>query len=100
MASCNIGKIQLKLKDYNYIEPRYNELLEFYNKSTKFNVKTCTKEQMIEKCNSLGFNKDQTEFCIKAFVEKLSEIELSDYCCIELQSAKNKKMYYKKKLMK
>ena len=34
-TSYKAGVIQFKLKDYEYIEPRYNQLVEFYKDATK-----------------------------------------------------------------
>lgn len=51
-------------------------------------------------CKAHGFKKRQIDFCISAFgCNSLSEIDLADKFQIEVQSAKNKKQYYKKKLL-
>jgi hypothetical protein len=99
LISYKASIIQNKLEDYAYIEPRYNQLVEFYREQTSFNLKNCTNEELINKCKSLGFNDRQIDFCIKAFVDKLSQTELADAFSMEVQSAKNKKQYYKEKLI-
>lgn len=66
-ASYKAGVIQFKLKDYEYIEPRYNQLVDFYNAHTStdnFNTDTCTKEQLLARCAELGFDEDKTNLAV------------------------------------
>lgn len=90
-VSSYVGEINIKLKDYTRL--REEEL----NRNS-FNVATCTKEQLLARCNELKFNNRQIEFCIKAFVEQLPIKELAEYYYVEIQSIKNKKQIYKNKL--
>lgn len=58
-ASYKAGVIQFKLKDYEYIEPRYNFLVNFYRKETEekpFDVNTCTEEELRKRCKELRFS--------------------------------------------
>ena len=50
--SYKVGVVQFKLKDYDYIEPRYNELVDFYKEATTrkpFHTDTCTEEELSER---------------------------------------------------
>jgi hypothetical protein len=98
LISYKASMVQAKLEDYDYIEPRYNDLVEFYKEQTSFNVKNCTEQELVDKCKSLGFNDSQIDLCVKAFVDKLSQGELANIFSMEVQSVKNKKQFYKDKL--
>lgn len=97
--SYHAGIIQFKLADYAYIAPRYNALIEKY---TAFSVRTATAEEVKERCRLAKLNNSGTEFCLRAFTDyygrHFTEKELAAHYCIELQSVKNKKAYYRKKL--
>lgn len=69
-------------------------------KPKKFNVVGCTLDELLDRCRELGLKTNQVDFCIDAFVNRLTIQELADKYCIEIQSVKNKKQTYKNKLMK
>ena len=100
--SYRAGYVQLLLKDYAYIEPRYNELVDYYNKAHAFKVKGATPNEILERCKACGINGNATEFCLRAFTDhygkRFSDQELADHYLIELQCVKNKKYKYKKRL--
>ena len=100
--SYRAGYVQLLLRDYAYIEPRYNELVDYYNKSTEFSVKGATISELLDRCKQCRINGNATEFCLRAFSnyygKYYSDQELADFYGIELQSAKNKKYNYRKRL--
>ena len=100
--SYRAGYVQLLLKDYAYIEPRYNELVDFYNNAHAFKVKGATPNEILERCKACGINGNATEFCLRAFTDhygkRFSDQELADHYLIELQCVKNKKYKYKKRL--
>lgn len=50
-------------------------------KSKKFNFKHCTKEEMIEICNELGYSKDKQEIAIMLFVDKLKNKQVWEILC-------------------
>ena len=64
--SYKAGTIQDKLRDYDYIEPRYNQLVEFYQKATtqkQFDVNTCTENELRQRCERLRFGEENTGDC-------------------------------------
>lgn len=63
-----------------------------------FNVDTCTKEELLERCFELRLSKEKTEFCVKLFIEKTPHNKLADEYCIEPASITISKMRLKKKL--
>ena len=75
------------------------ELLEL-KKPKFFDVKGCTLEELLNRCRELGLKTNQVNFCIDAFVNRLTILELADKYCLEIQSVKNKKQTYKNKLRK
>lgn len=75
------------------------ELLEL-KKPKFFDVKGCTLEELLNRCRELGLKTNQVNFCIDAFVNRLTIPELADKYCLEIQSVKNKKQTYKNKLRK
>lgn len=91
LLGCVISYIAYRVQDY--LELLAEKLLR-----DKFMVETCTEEQMLTRCHELGFRQQQIDFCIDAFVNKIPEKELSNIYFIEVQSVRNKKQYYKKKL--
>lgn len=100
--SYRAGYVQLLLKDYAYIEPRYNELVDYYNETHSFKVKGATPDEIISACKLKGINGNGTEFCIRAFTDHYgkhySDQELADFYQVELQSIRNRKYNYKKRL--
>lgn len=75
------------------------ELIEL-TKPKPFNVKCCTLDELLNRCRELGLKTNQVDFCVDAFVNRLTIQELADKYCLEIQSVKNKKQTYKNKLMK
>ena len=100
--SYRAGYVQLLLKDYAYIEPRYNELVDHFNAEREFKVKGATPQEVMDMCRLKGIGGNATEFCLRAFTDHYgrhySDQELADHYSIELQSAKNKKYNYRKRL--
>ena len=100
--SYRAGYVQLLLRDYAYIEPRYNELVEYYNNAHAFKVKGATPNEILERCKACGINGNATEFCVRAFTDyygkHYSDQELAEFYQVELQSIRNRKYNYKKRL--
>ena len=92
-ASCLVGKVKHKLGDYD-------NLIKEINTPKKFNVNGCTLDELLDRCRELSLKSNQVEFCVDAFVNRLTIQELADKYCLEIQSVKNKKQTYKNKLMK
>ena len=99
--SCKIGIVQEKLKDYDYIEPRYNELVAFYKNATTlkpFDVNTCTEEELRNRCAELHFSQDNTELAVEFFIRKTKQSVLADKLCIDEKSVTTRKKRLKAKL--
>lgn len=96
--------IKSTLNDYAYIEPRYNELIERLESESKFKINTASCDEIKQRCRSLNMSSNAIEFCLYAFTDfygkRYNDSELADHFCIEIQSAKNKKRLYRKKLEK
>ena len=99
--SCKIGIVQEKLKDYDYIEPRYNELVAFYKNATApkpFDVNTCTEEELRKRCEELRFSQDNTELAVEFFILKTKQSVIADRLCIDEKSVTTRKKRLKAKL--
>ena len=99
--SCKIGIVQEKLKDYDYIEPRYNELVAFYKNATApkpFDVNTCTEEELRKRCEELRFSQDNTELAVEFFIKKTKQSVIADRLCIDEKSVTTRKKRLKAKL--
>ena len=101
--SCKAGVIKFKLKDYAYIEPRYNKLVDWYNETHKpkpFNTDTCSLEELLNRCKHLRLSKENTELAVEFFINKTKQSEIADKLCIEEVSVAIKKFRLKQKLNK
>lgn len=99
--SYKVGVIQFKLKDYEYIEPRYNELVAFYENATKskpFDVNTCTEKELRKRCEELHFSYDNTELAVEFFIRKTKQSVIADKLCIDEKSVTTRKKRLKAKL--
>lgn len=100
-ASYKIGVIQFKLKDYEYIEPRYNQLVEFYKDATApkpFNTDTCTMEELLARCKELRFTKENTDLAVEFFINRTKHSVIADKMCIDEKSVTRRKMRLREKL--
>lgn len=79
-----------------------NRKCKEYDKVHKFTVKTATIDELLTICRIKKLRPQQIEFCLRAFTDYYGKYytdkELADFYCIELQSVKNKKYLYRKKL--
>ena len=99
--SYKIGMIQFKLKDYEYIEPRYNFLVNFYKDATApkpFSVDTCTEKELRDKCKSLHLSHENTELAVEFFIRKTKQSIIADKLCIDEKSVTTRKKRLKAKL--
>lgn len=99
--SYKVGVVQFKLKDYEYIEPRYNELVDFYKKSTTrkpFNTDTCTEEELRERCAAIHLSQENTELAVEFFIRKTKQSVIADKLCIDEKSVTTRKKRLKAKL--
>lgn len=99
--SYKAGTIQDKLRDYDYIEPRYNQLVEFYKAATtqkQFDVDTCTEDELRQRCERLRFGEENTELAVEFFIKKTKQSIIADRLCIDEKSVTIRKMRLKQKL--
>ena len=99
--SYKVGVIQFKLKDYEYIEPRYNQLVDFYKNATEqkpFDVNACTEEELRKRCEELRFSYDNTELAVEFFIRKTKQSIIADKLCIDEKSVTTRKKRLKAKL--
>lgn len=99
--SYKVGVIQFKLKDYDYIEPRYNFLVDFYRKATEekpFDVNTCTEEELRTRCADIHLSQDNTELAVEFFIRKTKQSIIADRLCIDEKSVTTRKKRLKAKL--
>ena len=57
------------------------DLLAYKRKHEMFNLKTCTKEELINACNELGYNQDKQDLAAMFFVSKLSNYQVWQRLC-------------------
>lgn len=66
----------------------------------KFNPDTASEYAMRDKCRKMSYSKLMTDFCVDAFVEKLSNKELANKYNYSLSTAKKYKTLKRKELNK
>lgn len=101
--SCKAGIIKFKLEDYEFIEPKYNQLVEWYKeyKTPKtFNTETCTLDELVSRCNELHFSEENTNLAVEFFIKKTKQSLIADMLCIQETSVAIKKIRLKEKLNK
>lgn len=101
--TCKAGIIKFKLEDYEYIEPRYNKLVDWYKQMTTpkpFHTDNCSLEQLLERCKELHFSQENTELAIEFFINKTKQSEIAENLAIEETSVAIKKFRLKQKLNK
>lgn len=100
-VSYKFGIVQRKINDYDYIEPRYNQLVEFYKEATTpkpFSTDTCSRDELIARCNELKFSKDNTDLAVEFFINRTKHSIIADRLCIDEKSVVMRKMRLKRKL--
>lgn len=100
-VSYKFGIVQRKINDYDYIEPRYNQLVEFYKEATTpkpFSTDTCSIDELIARCNELKFSKENTDLAVEFFINRTKHSIIADRLCIDEKSVVMRKMRLKRKL--
>ena len=100
-VSYKFGIVQRKMNDYDYIEPRYNQLVEFYKEATTpkpFSTDTCSIDELIARCNELKFSKENTDLAVEFFINRTKHSIIADRLCIDEKSVVMRKMRLKRKL--
>lgn len=92
--SYRAGVVQFKLRDYAYIEPRYNALIA----PRQFNTDTATEAELITRCRELHFSEENTELAVEFFIRKTPHKVLADRLFVEEKSITTRKRRMKAKL--
>ena len=66
---------------FGYLAQDRVDLLKSIKDKERFDFKNCTKEQVIEVCNALGYNKDKQDLAVMFFVDKLSNKQVWEVLC-------------------
>lgn len=85
-------------KQADYYELKYTRLKEELERKSEFNTDTCSKDELIARCNELHFSKDKTELAIEFFINKTKQSELADKFCVDEKSIQQSKRRLKQKL--
>ena len=93
-----IGWVGFTKKQADDFEIKYLRIKRELEKKSEFNTGTCTKDELIARCNQLHFSKDKTELAIEFFINKTKQSELADKLCVEEKSIQQNKRRLKQKL--
>lgn len=92
--SYHAGVVQFKLRDYAYIEPRYNVLIA----PRPFDTETATESELIDRCRALHFSDENTELAVEFFIRKTPHKVIADRLFIDEKSVTTRKKRMKAKL--
>lgn len=81
-----------------YLVAVKSDELEWLRALAYFDVNSCTKEQLIERCKIVGVKEKDFDFCVAMFIDKMKAEQAADTFFIEVQSVKNKKGRLARKL--
>lgn len=90
--------ITWKIQEVIDMKAEYLALKESLETNKAFNTETCTKEELIARCNELRLSKDTIELAIKFFIDKTKQSEISNELCIDEKSVQMRKRRLKQKL--
>lgn len=90
--------ITWKIQTIIDLKKEYNDLKETIECSKAFDVNTCTKEELIQRCVDLKLNKENTELAIKFFIDKTKQSVIADDLCVDEKSVQTRKRRLKQKL--
>lgn len=66
---------------FGYLAQDRVDLLKAMKDKERFDFKNCTKEQVVEVCNALGYNKFKQDLAVMFFVDRLSSKEIWEILC-------------------
>lgn len=95
-----VGWVGFTKKQADTYELKYNRLKEQLEKDNKFDVETCTEEQLFERCREVGLSQENTELAFEFFVTKTKQSVIADKLCINEKSVQTRKKRLKQKLNK
>lgn len=93
-----IGWVGFTKKQADYYELKYLRLKEKLESKKEFNTETCTKEELIARCEELRLSDETIAIAIKFFIDKTKQSEIADELCVEEKSVQTRKRRLKQKL--
>lgn len=93
-----IGWVGYTKKQADYYELKYLRLKERLENKKDFNTDSCTKEELIKRCEELRLSDETIALAIKFFINKTKQSEIADELCIEEKSVQTRKRRLKQKL--
>ena len=66
---------------FGYLAQDRVDLLKTMKDKERFDFKSCTKEQVIEVCNALGYNKEKQDLAVMFFVDRLTNKQVWEILC-------------------
>lgn len=88
---------KILFKQNNKLSKENAEFMERL-KPKPFNVDTCSRDELLARCEELGLSLNQTELAVDFFINKTKQSILADKFCIEENSIAKHKYRLKKKL--
>ena len=80
------------------LEKEIEKLTESIEKDKKFDVDSCTEEQLVARCRKLKMSPDATQLAVELFIRKTKQSVIADNLCIEEKSVQQQKRRLRKKL--
>jgi hypothetical protein len=93
-----IGWVGYTKKQADYYELKYYRLKEKLESKKNFNTETCTREELIARCEELRLSDETIALAIKFFIDKTKQSKLADELCINEKSVQTRKQRLKEKL--
>ena len=90
--------ITWKIQEVIDLKAEYAKLKETLETKKVFSTETCTKEELIVRCNELRLSQEKIDLAIKFFIDKTKQSKIADDLCIDEKSVQMKKQRLKQKL--
>ncbi len=90
--------ITWKIQEVIDMKAEYAKLKEKLEADKVFNTETCTKDELIARCNELRLSKENIELAIKFFIDKTKQSKIADELCVDEKSVQMRKRRLKQKL--
>ena len=90
--------ITWKIQEVIDMKAEYETLKAKLEADKVFNTETCTKEELIKRCEELHLSNENIELAIKFFIDKTKQSKIADELCIDEKSVQMRKRRLKQKL--
>jgi hypothetical protein len=87
-----------KIQEIIDMKAEYETLKEKLEANKVFNTETCTREELIARCNELKFSKENIEFAIRLFIDKTKQSKIAEELCVEEHAIAKRKYRMKREL--